>query len=231
MPRTEQCVSRIWQTRSVNSSGKPMRELPEGGIIEVQSGRGAPQDDGGASREGFEERNNAQKTAVDEKDGLIGALRGYSPESIFEMLGILLQQLASERGRKIAEIRPRREAFAAKAAKMAIKTKGKIILIDPADMMAVEAEGNHVVLRRECDSYLLRQSISNMEAKLKGCGFVRIHRSVLVNASWVEEIRPSAARNCLLVVSGKKEYTVSRTYKKNLKCLAESWIGTDASAD
>jgi hypothetical protein len=28
-------------------------------------------------------------------------------------------------------------------------------------------------------------------------------------------------------VKGGKEYTVTRTYKKNLKSLAEFWIGTD----
>jgi DNA-binding LytR/AlgR family response regulator len=94
--------------------------------------------------------------------------------------------------------------------------------------MAVEAQGNQVVLRPERESYLLRQSISRMEAKLKGCGFVRVHCSALVNASWVQEIR-SLAGNYLLVVSGKKEYTLSRTYKKNLRCLSESWIGADVS--
>jgi DNA-binding LytR/AlgR family response regulator len=113
------------------------------------------------------------------------------------------------------------------AANMAIKIKGKVI--DPTNLMAVEAQGNQVALRLERESYLLRQSISRMEAKLKGCGFVRIHSSALVNASWVEEIRSLAAGNYLLVVSGKKEYTLSRTYKKNLPCLAESWVGADVS--
>jgi two-component system LytT family response regulator len=59
-------------------------------------------------------------------------------------------------------------------------------------------------------------------------GFIRIHRSVLVNASFVEEITPlSTGEYCLRVVSGK-DYTVTRTYKKNLKSLAELWIGTGA---
>ena len=119
------------------------------------------------------------------------------------MLRILLGQLVSERGRKTAHLRLRAAGCAGKIAKIAIKTRGRIILIDPADMVSLEAEGNHAVLRGECESYLPRQSISTMEAKLKGCGFVRIHRSVIVNTSWVEEIRHSPTGNHMLLVSGK----------------------------
>ncbi len=47
-----------------------------------------------------------------------------------------------------------------------------------------------------------------------------------MNTSFVEEIRPYSTGEYGLRVKGGKEYTVTRTYKKNLKSLAESWIGT-----
>ena len=47
----------------------------------------------------------------------------------------------------------------------------------------------------------------------------------LVNPSFVEEIRPYSTGEYGLRVKGGKEYTVTRTYKKNLKSLAEFWIG------
>lgn len=84
-----------------------------------------------------------------------------------------------------------------------------------------------MVLQRTAGSYLLRESISLMEEKLKPYGFIRIHRSVLVNTALVEEIQPWATGEYALRVKGGKEYTVARTYKKNLKNIAESWIGTD----
>jgi DNA-binding LytR/AlgR family response regulator len=65
--------------------------------------------------------------------------------------------------------------------------------------------------------------------KLEPHGFIRIHRSVLVNTSFVEEIRPGSTGEYGLRVKGGKEYTVTRTYKKNLKSLAEYWIGAGAS--
>jgi len=66
-----------------------------------------------------------------------------------------------------------------------------------------------------------------MEEKLNPHGFVRIHRSVLVNAALVEEIQPRPAGESVVRVKGGREYTVTRTYKKNLQLLAQSWIGTD----
>jgi two-component system LytT family response regulator len=91
----------------------------------------------------------------------------------------------------------------------------------------VQAEGNYVLLQRDSGSYLLRESISVMAEKLKPYGFIRIHRSVLVNTSFVEEIKPYPTGEYGLRVKGGKEYTVTRTFKKNLKSLAEFWIGTD----
>jgi DNA-binding LytR/AlgR family response regulator len=51
---------------------------------------------------------------------------------------------------------------------------------------------------------------------------------VLVNASFVEEIRPYPTGEYGLRVKGGKEYTVTRTYKRNLKSLAAFWLGTGA---
>lgn len=60
-----------------------------------------------------------------------------------------------------------------------------------------------------------------MAEKLKPYGFLRIHRSVLVNRSWVEKIRPDPTGEFVLRVKGGREFTVTRTYKNNLKLPAE----------
>jgi DNA-binding LytR/AlgR family response regulator len=51
---------------------------------------------------------------------------------------------------------------------------------------------------------------------------------VLVNRAFVEEIQPWSTGEYILRIRGGKEYTVTRTYKKNMKSLAAFWIGTDA---
>jgi two-component system LytT family response regulator len=110
--------------------------------------------------------------------------------------------------------------------RLAIKVRGTILFINLRDVVAVQAKGKCVWLRRNTSSYLLRESISVVAEKLETHGFIRIHRSVLVNTLFVEEIRPLSTGEYCLRVEGGKEYTVTRTYKKNLKALAEFWIGT-----
>ncbi len=113
------------------------------------------------------------------------------------------------------------------ASRIAIKAGKKILFIDSADIIAVEAEGNYVLLQHKSSAYLLRESISTMAEKLSLYGFVRIHRSYLVNAAFVEEIQRLSTGVYVLRVRGGKKYMITRTYKKNLHLLAESWIGTN----
>jgi len=110
--------------------------------------------------------------------------------------------------------------------RIAIKIRGRILFISCADIVSVQAEGNYVLLQRDAASYLLREPISHIAEKLEPYGFIRIHRSVLVNTAFVEEIRPHSTGEYFVRVRNGKEFTVTRTYKKNLRALAEFWIGT-----
>jgi DNA-binding LytR/AlgR family response regulator len=109
--------------------------------------------------------------------------------------------------------------------RIAIKVKGRICFTEAADVVAIEAAGNYVTLRHRSGSYMLRESLAIVEEKLTPYGFIRIHRSVLVNSAEVIELKPLLTGEYVLVVSNGKEYTVSRTYKANLKSLALVWIG------
>lgn len=145
-----------------------------------------------------------------------------------EAINFLLKPSSRERIHEDPDIPFRKtlETLLSMSPKLAIKTKRKIIFIDPADIAAVETEGKYVLLRRNSGTCLLRQSISTIADELKPYGFLRIHRSVLVNASCVEEVHPRNTGEYLLRIKGGKEYTVSRSYKNNLRSIAGSWIGT-----
>jgi DNA-binding LytR/AlgR family response regulator len=166
--------------------------------------------------------------AAFEKHAVDYVLKPFSDDRVQEALDTAIRRTESERAAQLVKILPQLEEVLSKSAKIAIKTKQRILFIDPADVVIVEAQGNYVLLQRTSGSYLLRESISTMAEKLKGYGFIRIHRSVLVNGSFVEEIQPWPTGEYVLRIKGGKEYTVSRTYKSNLKSLAKFWIGFDA---
>ena len=111
--------------------------------------------------------------------------------------------------------------------RIAFKTNGRILFLDLADIPAVQAEGNYVSLRHRPNPYLVRESLSSMAEKLKPYGFIRIHRSVVVNISAVEEVQPLSTGEYRLRVKGGPEYLVTRTYKHNLRDLAQLWVGSE----
>jgi DNA-binding LytR/AlgR family response regulator len=113
------------------------------------------------------------------------------------------------------------------APRIAFRAKGKILFLDLAEIVAVQADGNYVSLLHRPNPYLLRESLTSMAEKLRPYGFIRIHRSVVVNISAVEEIQPLSTGEYRLRVKGGKEYLVSRTYKDNLKNLAQLWVGSE----
>ncbi len=121
---------------------------------------------------------------------------------------------------------PQMESALTKSSRIAIKAKGRILLIDPAEVVTVEAQGNYVLFRRTSGSELLRESISTVAEKLRPYGFVRIHRRMLVNVLFVEEIQPWNTGEYVLRIKGGKGFPVSRTYRKNLHSLTSLWLGT-----
>ena len=165
--------------------------------------------------------------AAFEKHAVDYVLKPFSSERVNQAVDFALRRSAGERAARLIELIPHLKTLTQpSSSKIAIKTNGRIVFIDPYDLIAVQAERNYVLLQQEAGSYLLRESISTVAEKLKPYGFVRIHRSVLVNSAFVQEIRPCATGEYELRVKGGKEYTVTRTYKNNLKSLARFWVGT-----
>jgi DNA-binding LytR/AlgR family response regulator len=160
----------------------------------------------------------------------VGIKRAVEPsdERIRENLTVGLQQRAAARSTSSSKALPQTRTRAIeKSARVAIKAKGKILFIHAADLIAVQAKGNYVLLLHSSGSFMLRESISTIENKLNLHGFVRIHRSVLVNASLVDEIWPLPTGEYGLRVRNGKEYVVTRRYKDNIRHLAYVWLGSE----
>lgn len=156
-------------------------------------------------------------------------LKPFSIDRLNEALDVASRRTENDRAALLLKTLPHLEKlFARPSLKIAIKAKGRILFIDPAEVAVIRAEGNYVLLEKRSGSYLLRESISIVAEKLKPHGFIRIHRSVLVNSSFVEEIQPWSTGEYVLRINGGQELTVSRMYKNNLKSIAQLWVGTDA---
>ena len=133
---------------------------------------------------------------------------------------------------------PRGEVFAdhethakgngvSEVARMAVKARGRVLFVDPIDVVVAKAQGNYVALVHKCGAYLVRETMATAEQKLLPLGFVRIHRSILVNTKLVKDLRRDKTGTYLLRTTDGCEHPVGRAYKDNLSGIARSWLGVD----
>jgi DNA-binding LytR/AlgR family response regulator len=112
-------------------------------------------------------------------------------------------------------------------ARIAIKAKGRVLFVDPIDVVVAKAQGNYVALVHKSGSYLVRETMATAEQKLTPLGFVRIHRSILVNTTLVKDLRRDNTGTYVLRTTDGREHPVGRAYKGNLKVIARSWLGVE----
>jgi len=112
-------------------------------------------------------------------------------------------------------------------ARIAIKAKGRVVFLDSIDVVVAKAQGNYVALVHKSGCYLVRETIATAEQKLTPLGFVRIHRSILVNTTLVKDLRRDNTGRYVLRITDGSEHPVGRTYKDNLRVIARSWLGVE----
>jgi len=112
-------------------------------------------------------------------------------------------------------------------ARIAIKANGRVLFVDPIDVVVAKAQGNYVALVHKFGCYLVRETMATAEQKLTPLGFVRIHRSILVNRTLVKDLRRDNTGTYVLRTTDGREHPVGRAYKDNLKVIARSWLGAE----
>ena len=67
------------------------------------------------------------------------------------------------------------------------------------------------------ESHLLRETMSGVEGKLPRDGFLRIHRSAIVNLAAVRELQPGAHGDFVVVLQSGKRLPLSRGCRERLE--------------
>jgi two-component system, LytTR family, response regulator len=100
-----------------------------------------------------------------------------------------------------------------------VKTHGRVMIVKVAEIDWVEADGDYVSVHVGAKSWLLRETIAAAEERLALSGFVRIHRSTLVNIYRVRELLPLSKGEFTVVLLGGTELKLSRNYRFALERL------------
>ena len=108
------------------------------------------------------------------------------------------------------------------ADRIPVKVQGKIVIVRVADIDWVEADHDYVSLHVGEKTWLMRETITNVEARLACSGFVRIHRAALVNINRVRELCSLSKGEFTVVLVDGTELKLSRNYRSAL----DSLVGT-----
>ena len=100
--------------------------------------------------------------------------------------------------------------------RLVIKTNGHVFFLKTDEIDWIEAEGNYVRLHTSKESYLLRDTISALEAQLDPKKFLRVHRSAIVNIDRVQEMQPWFHGEYRIILRGGSQLTLSRSYREKL---------------
>jgi two-component system LytT family response regulator len=71
--------------------------------------------------------------------------------------------------------------------RLAVEANEKIVLVRVDDIRWMQSSGNHIRLHLGKTSYLIRQSMKNLQTLLDPNRFLRVHRNAIVNLDHVEE--------------------------------------------
>ncbi|MFN2567210.1 MAG: LytR/AlgR family response regulator transcription factor [Gemmatimonadaceae bacterium] len=108
-------------------------------------------------------------------------------------------------------------APAPRESRILIKDRGRVVILNEADVDWIEAEGDYVRVHAGGRGHLLRETMSAMEARLDPSHFARIHRSAIVNVERIRELRPHPNREYTIVLRDGTQLKLSRGYRDALK--------------
>ena len=109
-------------------------------------------------------------------------------------------------------------AKAQKSERIPVEKAGKKILISIDQIIFVMARDDYAYLQTETDRYFSTVSLAQLEKRLEGHGFFRVHRGYLVNLQMVQEVESVSGGTLLLtMVNSTEKIPVSRRRVSALK--------------
>lgn len=105
-------------------------------------------------------------------------------------------------------------------ARLAIKVGRRIRFLDLPRIEYIRADGDYVAIHLQGEEPLrARDSIAELEARLPSARFLRIHRSLIVNADCIKEIRSNKRGGYTLVTASGHRLAAGATYASAVQAL------------
>lgn len=102
------------------------------------------------------------------------------------------------------------------ATEISIRDRGRVTKVDIDTVEMISAERDYIRIWANGKSYLLRETMKDIEQRLNPAVFARVHRSTIVNLKRVTELKVSASGAYVLALGDHPDIRVGRSYKRRI---------------
>lgn len=103
--------------------------------------------------------------------------------------------------------------------RFAVPTRERIVIVPVSAVESIEAEGSYVRLYTAKASYLVRESMRQLEAALDPAAFLRVHRSAIVSIERVRHATVDAHGKLRLELASGRAVPVGRLYDASVRAI------------
>jgi two-component system LytT family response regulator len=111
------------------------------------------------------------------------------------------------------------KAGASQPERIAVKHLGKVVLLSLPEIDWIGSADNYVELHVGTHSYLLRETMASISARLPTDHFIRVSRTAIINIDRVKEMQPLPHGEYSILLSTGAKITLSRSYRDQLPRL------------
>lgn len=106
--------------------------------------------------------------------------------------------------------------------RLVIRTRGKVSFVKPSEIDWVEADGKHVKLHVGRETHVVRQQLKRLEPRLAPHGFVRVHRSAIVNVDRIKQLEPWFHGEYVVILKDGTKVTSSAAHSEALHRIIDA---------
>jgi len=106
--------------------------------------------------------------------------------------------------------------------RLVIRTGGKVLFIKPADIDWIEADGKLAQVHVSRETHAVRIPLKQLEERLTPLGFVRVHRSAIVNVDRIKELEPWFHGEYVVILKDGTKLTSSAAHSQALHRIVDA---------
>lgn len=108
--------------------------------------------------------------------------------------------------------------------RVAVKNDGRVFFLRTDEIDYVESAANYARLHVGTQSHLIRETLTNLSARLDPSRFSRIHRTTIVNLDRVKEVQPWFSGDAIIILKTGQKLRLSRVFRSNFEMGTRSQL-------